>query len=142
MCALKLRSSIEIKANIMVDIEIDETLNAFEQRLRNGLEFYLIVNTDRKYWEQNNKFRYRNAREVNNVIEEAFETMYTKYPELDKFLDDSLVLLQSCTWVGMNVPWTINPDHHIERVVDNVIEVYITEVYATLRTSLITSALQ
>lgn len=142
MCALKLRSSIEIKANIMVDIEIDETLNAFEQRLRNGLEFYLIVNTDRKYWEQNNKFRYRNAREVNNVIEEAFETMYTKYPELDKFLDDSLVLLQSCTWVGMNVPWPVNPDHHIERVVDNVIEVYITEVYATFRTSLITSALQ
>jgi hypothetical protein len=131
----------KIKANTMVDVEIDETLTAFEQRLRNGLEFYLIANTDRKYWEQNNKFRYRNAREVNHVIEKAFEPMYTKYPELTKFLDDSLVLLQNCTWVGMNVPWTSNPDHHIERVVDNVIEVYITEVYVTLRSSLITKEL-
>jgi len=122
----------------MVDVEIDETLNVFEQQLRNGLEFYLIANTDRRYWEQNNKFRYRNAREVNQVIEDVFDPMYTKYPELTAFLDESIVLLRNCTWVGMNVPWTRNADHHIERVVDNVIEVYITEVYATLRSSLIT----
>ena len=111
----------------------DDTLDIFETRIRNGLELYLIENTDRVYWEQNNKFRYRNAREMNQVLEEAFEMMYTKYPTIERVLDDSLVLLQQCTWVGMNVPWPVDPDDHIQRVVDNVMEVFVLNVYANIR---------
>ena len=111
----------------------DDTLNVFEHRIRNGLELYLIENTDRVYWEQNNKFRYRNTREVNQVLEDAFEIMYTKYPTIERVLDESLVLLQQCTWVGMNVPWPVDPDDHIQRVVDNVMEVFNIIVYANLR---------
>jgi hypothetical protein len=89
------------------------------------------------YWEQNNKFRYRNAREVNQVLEEAFDIMYKTYPSIERLLDDSLVLLQQCTWVGMNVPWPVDPDDHIQRVVDNVMEVYVIVVYGNLRTEIL-----
>lgn len=110
-----------------------ETLNVFESRIRNVLECYLIEKTDRTYWEQNNKFRYKNVREVNQVIEDAFDMMYTKYPTLNRILDENLTLLQQCTWVGMNVPWPVDPDDHIQRVVDNVMEVFNITVYANLR---------
>lgn len=111
----------------------DETLDVFEHRIRNGLELYLVENTDRVYWEQNNKFRYRNAREVSQFFEDVFGMMYTKYPMLERVLDESLVLLQQCTWVGMNVPWPVDPDDHIHRIVDNVMEVFNIVVYGNLR---------
>jgi hypothetical protein len=111
----------------------DDTLDVFERRIHSGLEFYLVVNTDRTYWEQNNKFRYKNVREVNQVIEDAFDIMYTKYPTLNRILDENLILLQQCTWVGMNVPWPVDPDDHIQRVIDNVMEVFNIIVYANLR---------
>jgi len=111
----------------------DDTLSVFERRIHSGLEFYLVVNTDRTYWEQNNKFRYKNVREVNQVIEDAFDIMYTKYPTLNRILDENLILLQQCTWVGMNVPWPVDPDNHIQRVIDNVMEVFNITVYANLR---------
>ncbi len=111
----------------------DDVLDTFERRIRNALDAYLMNYTDRVFWEQNNKLRYRNAREMNEVLVEAFNPMYDKYPKLEKVLDDSLMLLQQCAWVGMNVPWPVDPDDHIQRVVDNVMEVFNIIVYANLR---------
>ena len=114
--------------------EVDETiLTVFERRIRDGLEFYLVVNTDRVFWEQNNKFRYRNVREVNQVLKEVFDSMHTIYPSLENVFDENLTLLQQCTWVGMNVPWPVDPDDHIQRVIDNVMEVFNITVYGNLR---------
>lgn len=114
-----------------------DTLTTFENKIRDTLGFYLVVNTDRTFWEEKNKFRYRNSREVDDVLLEAFEPMYEKYPELEETLDNSLVLLKQCTWVGMNVPWPVDPDAHIQRVVDNVMEVFATCVYGNLRTEIL-----
>jgi hypothetical protein len=114
--------------------EVDETiLTIFERRIHDGLDFYLFVNTDRNFWEQNNKFRYRNAREVNQVLKEVFDSMHEVYPSLEHVFNENLNLLQQCTWVGMNVPWPVDPDDHIQRVVDNVMDVFNTTVYANLR---------
>ena len=114
--------------------EVDETiLTLFEQRICNRLKFYLVEQTDRVFWEQNNKFRYRNARETNQVLKDVFDTMHSIYPALERVFDENLTLLQQCTWVGMNVPWPVDPDDHIQRVVDNVMEVFNTIVYANLR---------
>jgi hypothetical protein len=85
------------------------------------------------YWEQNNKFRYRNAREVNQVLKEVFDKMHEIYPSLEHVFDENLTLLQQCTWVGMNVPWPVDPDDHIQRVVDNVMEVFNNIVYGHIR---------
>lgn len=114
--------------------EVDETiLTLFEQRICNRLKFYLVEQTDRVFWEQNNKFRYRNARETNQVLKDVFDTMHSIYPALERVFDENLTLLQQCTWVGMNVPWPVDPDDHMKRVVDNVMEVFNTIVYANLR---------
>ncbi len=114
--------------------EVDETiLTLFEQRICNRLKFYLVEQTDRVFWEQNNKFRYRNARETNQVLKDVFDTMHSIYPALERVFDENLTLLQQCTWVGMNVPWPVDPDDHIQRVVDNVMDVFNTIVYANLR---------
>lgn len=114
--------------------EVDETiLTLFEQRICNRLKFYLVEQTDRVFWEQNNKFRYRNARETNQVLKDVFDTMHSIYPTLERVFGENLTLLQQCTWVGMNVPWPVDPDDHIQRVVDNVMEVFNTIVYANLR---------
>jgi len=114
--------------------EVDETiLTIFEKRIHNELEFYLSENTDRVFWEQTNKFRYRNAREVNQVLKKVFESMHVIYPSLERVFDENLTLLQQCTWVGMNVPWPVDPGEHIRRVVDNVMHVYCIIVYGNLR---------
>jgi len=113
--------------------KVDEMLDIFEHRIRNGLKFYLTKQTDRVFWEQNNKFRYRNARETNLVLKDVFDSMHSIYPELECVIDANLALLQQCTWVGMNMPWPVDPDDHIQRVVDNVMEVFNTTVYANLR---------
>ena len=114
--------------------EVDETiLTIFEKRIHHGLKFYLTTQTDRVFWEQNNKFRYRNARETNLVLKDVFDSMNSIYPSLESVFDENLTLLQQCTWVGMNAPWPVDPDDHIQRVVDNVMEVFNTTVYANLR---------
>ena len=114
--------------------EVDETnLTIFEKQLYIRLKFYLTEYTDRVYWEQNNKFRYRNSREVNQVLKEVFDSMHTNYPSLKHVFDENLTLLQQCTWVGMNVPWPVDPDDHIKRVVDNIMEVFDITVYPNLR---------
>lgn len=114
--------------------EVDETiLTIFEKRIHNELEFYLSEHTDRVFWEQTNKFRYRNAREVNQVLKKVFESMHVIYPSLEHVFDENLTLLQQCTWVGMNVPWPVDPGEHIRRVVDNVMHVYSMIVYGNLR---------
>ena len=118
--------------------EVDETiLTIFEKRIYNRLKSYLMEHTDRVYWEQNNKFRYRNAREVNNVLKEVFDDMHEIYPSLVHVFDENLTLVQQCTWVGMNVPWPVDPDDHIQRVFDNVMEVYNDTVYANLRCEIV-----
>lgn len=114
--------------------EIDETiLTILEKRISTRLGCYLVVNTDRVYWEQNNKFRYKNVREVNQILKEVFDSMHVIYPSLERVFNENLTLLQQCTWVGMNVPWPVDSDDHIQRVVDNIMEVFNDTVYANLR---------
>lgn len=109
---------------------MDDKLDDLEMRLRNNLQFYLTVKTDREFWKRENKFRYRNTREVNQIIKDTFGD-----------LCDDVAVLQHCVWVGMNVDYPDDPDRHIDRVVDNVMEVYILEVYANLRTKLFSETL-
>jgi hypothetical protein len=112
---------------------MNENMTIFEKRIYYGLKTYLVEHTDRVYWERNNKFRYRNSREVNQVLKEVFESMHVIYPSLEHVFDENLTLLQQCTWVGMNVPWPVDPDDHIQRVVDNVMHVFNDIVYGNLR---------
>lgn len=109
--------------------KVEETLDDLEMRLRNNVQFYLTVKTDREFWKRENKFRYRNTREVNDIIKKTFAGFDIE--------EDVVSLLQCCVWMGMNVQYPDDPDQHIDRVVDNLLEVYILHVYAILRSKMI-----
>lgn len=102
------------------------------------MQFYLTVNTDRAFWEREDKFRYRNGRELNNCIAGAFESVYAEYEEI---VDNIVCTLQNCAWVGMNVKYPRDPDAHIDRIVDNIMEVYITCGYSELRAEMLSKIL-
>jgi hypothetical protein len=108
---------------------MDEKLDDLEMRLRNNVQFYLTVKTDREFWKRENKFRYRNTREIDDIIKKTFEDF-----DVD---EDAVSLLQYCVWMGMNMAYPDDPDQHIDRVVDNMMEVYILHLYAILRSKMI-----
>lgn len=112
--------------------QVDDKLYNLEMCLRNNVQFYLSVNTDREFWKRENKFRYRNAREVKKIIKDTFGDLGD---------EDTVAVLEHCVWMGMNVEYPSDPDRHIDRVVDNLIEVYIIHVYALLRTKMISEIL-
>ena len=103
-------------------MDVDTRLTNLANKFRETLSDYLVTKTDRTFWKQNNKFRYRNSREVDDLLIDLFEDF-----------EDSIILLKQCIWVGMNVPWPADPDAYIQRVVDNVMEVFDTIVYGNLR---------
>ena len=107
-------------------MDVDTRLTNLANKFRETLEDYLVSKTDRTFWQQNNKFRYRNSREIDDLLIDLFESIEVN-------CDDSIVLLKQCIWVGMNVPWPVDPDAHIQRVIDNVMEVFDTIVYGNLR---------
>jgi hypothetical protein len=71
------------------------------------------------------------------VLKELFDSMHAIYPSLKDVFDENLTLLQQCTWVGMNVPWPVDPEDHIRRVVDNIMQVFNDIVYANLRCEIV-----
>ena len=74
---------------------------------------------------------------MNRELKEVFDVMHTIYPSLVRVFDENLILVQQCTWVGMNVPWPVDPDDHIRRVVDNIMDVFNDIVYANLRCEIV-----
>jgi len=117
---------------------IDSHLDEIQTKLRNNIQFYLTVNTDRAFWEREDKFRYRNGRELNDRILDAFQSVYDEY---DEVVDNIVCTLQNCAWVGMNVSYPRDPDAHIDRIVDNIMEVYITSGYSELRAEMLSKIL-
>jgi hypothetical protein len=113
--------------------QVDEKLCDLEMRLRNNVQFYLTANTDREFWKRENKFRFKNSRELNKIIKDTFGELGDD--------EDMISVLQHCAWTGMNVEYPTDPDRHIDRVVDNLIEVYIVHVYALLRTKMVSELL-
>lgn len=119
---------------------IDEELNVFEDTLRNGLEFVLIMGIHRGMWHEFDELSNVDHHEIENVIDIAFHDIMHKYslfPEVWRVLEHARILFQNTVWVAMNVPYPRNPNDHIHRVIDNAFEAYNNFVYAHLRTEMI-----
>lgn len=63
-------------------------------------------------------------------------------PQISAILEHCRILIQNVVWVAMNVPMPsigrqLWANAHIERVIDNVLEVYNRVIYAPLRTEMI-----
>ena len=70
----------------------------------------------------------------------SFEDMFHRYSaasDVMAILEHCRILIQNVVWASMNVPWPEAPGLHIERVIDNTMEVYNRVIYAPLRTEMI-----
>ena len=62
---------------------------------------------------------------------------YSAVPQIRAVLEHCRILIQNVVWASMNVPWPADTVLHIERVIDNAMEVYTRVIYAHLRTEMI-----
>ena len=124
------------KATGGVDVQLEE----FETDLRAALEIQLIMNTNMVVWNELDRLCDEDNEGIRRVIHECFVDMahrYEKVPPVSQLLDYCRILIQNVVWASMNVPWPEVPDLHIERVVDNAMDVYNRNIYASLRTEMI-----
>lgn len=119
-----------------VDVQLEE----FETDLRTALEIQLVMNTNMGYWNEVDNLSNEDNEAIRRVIDLCFVDMchrYSAVPQISAVLEHCRILIQNVVWVSMNVPFPEVPDLHIERVIDNTIEVYNRVIYAHLRTEMI-----
>ena len=119
-----------------VDVQLDE----FETDLRAALEIQLVMNTTAQYWNEMDCLSDENNATLRRVIDDCFIDLnhrYSAVPQVRTILEHCRILIQNVVWASMNVPWPAEPDLHIQRVIDNAIEVYYRNIYADLRTEMI-----
>jgi hypothetical protein len=119
-----------------VDVQLEE----FETDLRAALEIQLIMNTHMQQWNELDRLADQDNQAIQRVIDMCFEDMTYRYSaasDVLAILEHCRILLQNVVWASMNVPWPEVPDLHIERVIDNTMEVYNRVIYAPLRTEMI-----
>jgi hypothetical protein len=119
-----------------VDVQLDE----FETDLRAALEIQLVMNTNAQYWNEMDGLSDENNATLRRVIDDCFIDLNHRYsaaPQVSAVLEHCRILIQNVVWAAMNVPWPAAPDLHIQRVIDNAMEVYYRNIYAHLRTETI-----
>lgn len=119
---------------------IDTQLGIFEDDLRNVLEYQLLAQTAYDYWHDHDRPAKDDLVNLSNVIDASFVEMRDRWhfvPAVFDLLDKFRILVQNCTWVAINVPWPGDAQAHIEKVIDNVFEMYVRVIYPSLRTEMI-----
>lgn len=119
---------------------VDVQLNEFEDALRATLMYNLMYRINRYYWNELDEIDRNDLQGITNAIDLTFidfRYAYRHAPVIINILNNAQILIQNVTWAAMNVPYPANPDSHVDRVIDNTLEVYWREVYAPLRTEMI-----
>lgn len=119
----------------MVDVQLDQ----FEEQLRKELSFQLSVHTPMNEWEQFDRLECTSWENINATVRDVFAPFIRQYA-----YTPAVEILQNCrnvlihiVWSSMNVPFPRNPFLHIERVIDNTLNMYFRTTYACLRTEMI-----
>jgi hypothetical protein len=91
-------------------------------------------------WNELDRIPDQDNEAIRRVIDMSFEDMFHRYSaasDVMAILEHCRILIQNVVWASMNVPWPEAPGLHIERVIDNTMEVYNRVIYAPLRTEMI-----
>ena len=114
-----------------VDVQLDD----FELELFNSLEFQLIVNTNRAFWDEEDHLSNQCLMGIEEAVERGFQEMMDRYDATPVFriLAAAHVVIQNSLYAAMNVPFPRDPDRHMQRVLDNVREIYVDVAYTPLR---------
>ena len=116
---------------------VDVQLADFEDELWRTLEFQLLVNTNRTFWEEMDELDRDSINGIYGAVEHGCREMAERYKgtPVANILNVFKHVLGMMIEVGMNVPWPQNPDFHTERVLVNAMNVM--DYYAAFRPEMI-----
>lgn len=108
------------------------------ERLSAELRFQLTIHTDMTQWEATDRLETDDWENINATIRDVFAPWVRQYA-----YTAAVPILQPCrnalshiVWASMNVPFPRDPFEHIERVVENTLDIIRRTVYETLRTEM------
>ena len=105
------------------------------QLLTTELGFQLTIHTDMIQWEATDRLETGDLENINATIRDVFAPFIRKYA-----YTEVVPILQYCrnslchvVWASMNVPFPRDPFEHIDRVVENTINVMVKTLYESLK---------
>jgi hypothetical protein len=120
-------------------MSVDDEVEVLEQRLNGELMFQLGIHTNMMEWEENDGLSNEDWENINATIRDVFAPFIRQYgyTEAESILQNSRNALIHVVWAAMNVPFPRNPWDHVERVVENTLNVFNRTTYTNLRTEMI-----
>jgi hypothetical protein len=118
---------------------VDEELDVFEQRLNAELMFQLSIHTNMTHWDNIDQLPDEDWENINATVRDVFAPFIRQYgyTAAESILQNCRNALIHVVWASMNVPFPRNPWDHVERVVQNTMNVFTRTTYANLRTEMI-----
>lgn len=120
-------------------VGVDAELTAFEDNLWSGLEFLLIVNLNRVFWEEFDEIHEEIFHNISTVVDEASTDLRNQYngteviPILDQISSEVKMMIR----VGMDVPFPRDPDFHTDRVICNTNREVMRKIHGALRDAML-----
>jgi len=103
-------------------VAVDAQIADFDEELWRTIEFQLLVNTNRTYWQENDELDVDSMGGIDWAIDHGCREMVARYKgtAIEGILSEFKQILSMMLRVAMDVPWPVNPDRHTERVIMNV----------------------
>jgi hypothetical protein len=110
-------------------------LEEFENTLWGNL---LRVDMDYAYWEEFDELSRETLNNIHQIMNVSFDEMYKRYEgtEVVTLLDRINSEIKMMIRVGMNVPFPLNPEFHIDRVFLNI-QYEVNYLFADLRQAML-----
>jgi hypothetical protein len=114
-------------------------IEALRQRLNGELMFQLAIHTNMTEWDDNDRLSNDDWENINATIRDVFAPFIRQYgyTAAEPILQNSRNALIHVVWAAMNVPFPRNPWDHVERVVENTLNVFNRTTCANLMTEMI-----
>lgn len=124
------------KVSRMVDVQLDD----FQIDLREHIDHQLFLHTQYDLWYETDELSSDNLKNIDDSIDHGFREITTRYSEVKtvtNILEHYRILMKCVIKSAMNVPFPVDANAHIARVVDNAFDVYYTMIFPHLRSEMI-----
>jgi hypothetical protein len=117
---------------------VDDEIEILGQRLNGELMFQLAIHTGMVEWNITDRLDNRDWENTNATIRDVFAPFIRQYgyTVVEPILQNCRNVLIHVVWAAMNVPFPRNPWDHVERVVENTLNMFNRTMYANLRTEM------
>ena len=117
---------------------VDNEIEILGQRLNGELMFQLAIHTGMVEWNMTDRLDNKDWENTNATIRDVFAPFIRQYgyTTVEPILQNCRNVLIHVVWAAMNVPFPRNPWDHVERVVENTLNMFNRTMYANLRTEM------